>query len=130
MKELLGSDVSVSVPARAGLVRVFRSVVGGVAARLDLSYDQIDDLQIAVGEACATLLEAAAPQGMLSLTIHPDQDGLSLTAAVDAGPDGWPSNLQDSLAGRVLSALMDEAAFEAEDTRLVIRMRKARTDGG
>ena len=130
MKELLGTVVSVSVPARPELVRVLRSVVGGVAARLDLSYDEIDDLRIAVDEACATLLEVGSSEGRLSLELRPAQNGLTMTATAESDGLGWPSDAQGSLAWRVLTALMDEAEFETTEGHLVIRMRKGRPNGG
>lgn len=122
--------MSVSVPARADLVRVLRSVVGGVAARLDLSYDEIDDLRIAVDEACAALLDTASTDALFSLELRPDQDGLTITAAADSDHPTWPPDAGDSLAGRVLTALMDETAFETRPGGLVVRMRKGRPQRG
>jgi anti-sigma regulatory factor (Ser/Thr protein kinase) len=42
------SPVIATVPARAEFVHVLRTVVAAVAARLDLPYDALDDLRMAV----------------------------------------------------------------------------------
>src|SRR5919106_1143695 len=90
--------VSVTVPARPDLIQVLRPVTAGVAARLDLPYDDIGDLRIAGDEACPPL---------------PRSDGL------------WPPPvLEDSMAWRVLSALLDEARFERDGEEAVVRMLK------
>ena len=116
--------VSVTVPARPDLIQVLRSVTAGVAARLDLPYDDIDDLRIAVDEACAQLLRLAGRGSQLTLRLESRLDGLELAATIRS--DGlWPPPvLEDSMAWRVLSALLDEARFERDGEEAVVRMLK------
>lgn len=45
--------VTLSIPCRAEYVGVARLAILGVASRLDFSYDEVEDLRLAVGEACA-----------------------------------------------------------------------------
>jgi serine/threonine-protein kinase RsbW len=124
MKDLLGTVVTVSVPARADMVHVLRSVTAGVAARMDLSYDDIDDLRIAVDEACAQLLLVSAPTGQITLRLSPQQEGLDVTATV-RGEGVWPPpSVEDTLAWRVLSGLVDVAEFSHQDGAMQVRMFK------
>ncbi len=53
------AEVRLSIPADSAYVAVPRSVVGNLAARNDFTVDAIDDLRIAVDEACALLLPQA-----------------------------------------------------------------------
>ena len=53
------ADVSVRVPADSAYVSVLRTMTAGLAARLDFTVDDIEDLRIAVGEACALVLPEA-----------------------------------------------------------------------
>ena len=55
------ADVSLRVPADGAYVSVLRTMTAGLAARLDFTVDDIEDLRIAVGEACALVLPEAVP---------------------------------------------------------------------
>jgi serine/threonine-protein kinase RsbW len=48
--------VEVCVPADPAYLAVIRTTTAGLAARLDLTLDEIEDLRIAVDEACGLLL--------------------------------------------------------------------------
>jgi serine/threonine-protein kinase RsbW len=103
----------VSVPARAGFVHVLRSVAASVAARLDFPYDDIDDLRLAVDEACAQLLTVGSDDSALILRMTPTEEGLELVAAIDVGGVDWPPpGAEESLPWRLMSALADAAGFE------------------
>ncbi|HYH28641.1 MAG TPA: ATP-binding protein [Actinomycetota bacterium] len=130
MKELFGASVSVAVPARPDFVSVLRSVTAGVAARLDYSFDGIDDLRIAVDEACAQLLAAAPHAGELRLRLTPDEGGLEVVASISADGVQWPPpNVEASLAWQILAALADETAFETVDGSPALRLRKDLPNG-
>jgi serine/threonine-protein kinase RsbW len=49
--------VELRVPADPAYLAVVRTAAAGLAARLDLTLDEIEDLRIAVDEACALLLD-------------------------------------------------------------------------
>src|SRR6266699_583394 len=48
--------VTVCMPAEGAYLSVLRTATAGLAARLDFTLDEIEDLRIAVDEACAMLL--------------------------------------------------------------------------
>jgi serine/threonine-protein kinase RsbW len=52
-----GDFVELRVPADPAYLAVVRTAAAGLAARLDLTLDEIEDLRIAVDEACALLLD-------------------------------------------------------------------------
>jgi serine/threonine-protein kinase RsbW len=123
----VSSDIALTVPARSEFVSVLRAVTASVAARLAWPYDAVDDLRLAVDEACAQLL--SLPASELTLTISATEDALDVVVATDADPGGWPPpGAEESLAWRVVSALTDEAGFDRSDGGPVVRMRK-RTGG-
>lgn len=125
MKELFGSDVVVSVPARPDFVHVLRSVTASVAARINLPYDDIDDLRLAVDEASAQLLVVASEGSALTLRIIPTEDFLELVVAINATRVDWPPpEAEESLAWRLMSALADEARFERSDHGPALRLTK------
>ena len=54
-----GDVVELRLPADAAYLSVLRTATAGLAARLDFTLDEIEDLRIAVDEACAMLLPDA-----------------------------------------------------------------------
>ena len=125
------SDISVSVPARPDFVHILRSVVAGAAARADFTYDEIDDVRLAVDEACAQLLSDAAAT-ILTLTVRiTSPDGLEVVASIDASSRGWPPpGAERSLGWQVLSALADDARYEQADGNPAVRIVKRRHPAG
>lgn len=92
------SDViSLTIPARARYTGVATLVLGGIGSRLDLSYQRMDDLQLAV----LSVLEAGQADEV-TLEVEAVDDGLS----VSLGPLAAGSASDASLA-RVLHALVD-----------------------
>ena len=59
-------DVSLRVPADGAYVSVLRTMTAGLAARLDFTVDDIEDLRIAIGEACALVLPQAQSRAATS----------------------------------------------------------------
>ena len=61
-------DVELRIPADSAFLSVLRTATAGLAARLDFTLDDIEDLRIAVDEACAIVLPQARPESDLSCT--------------------------------------------------------------
>lgn len=131
MESPSSSPIVLEVPSRPDHVHVVRSVVASVAARLDMPLDAIEDLKIAINEACAHLLETS--QGTtLRFTFRTWPGGLEIAAAVDDPDVVWPPDgFESSLTWLVLTALTDDASFE-RDGETILRFTKRapeRTDG-
>ncbi|MEU4394485.1 anti-sigma regulatory factor [Kribbella sp. NPDC023855] len=118
------AEVRLSIPADSAYIAVPRSVVGNLAARNDFTVDAIDDLRIAVDEACALLLPQAS-DGVLDLVfeIAPPQLTVSTTATV---PNGWKPDT-GSFGWTVLTALVESAAAETVEGRLTITVSATAT---
>jgi serine/threonine-protein kinase RsbW len=115
--------VRIEVPARAGFLHVIRTVVGNVAAKHDLTIDAIEDLRIAVDEACAQLL--AAHGSTLTVAIVPSDDGIETVCSTDAEVAAWPPDgIQHSLAVQVLRGLADSVEWELTGSGPVVRVGK------
>lgn len=121
----------VSVPPRPEFAHVLRTVAAGVAARMDLPVDDLDDLRIAIDEACAYLLDLGGPTTAIALRLAPSGVGLeALVSAVDGPTTAWPPrDLERSLAWLVLSGLSDEVDFLLDEGRPAIRIRKGTARG-
>ena len=117
--------VTLRVPAAGAYLSVLRTATAGLAARLDFTLDEIEDLRIAVDEACAMLLADAVPGGDVECTVELEADSIRVTVAVMTLDGTEPS--RDTFAWQVLSALAGEvdSAVDA-DRRVSIALVKRR----
>jgi serine/threonine-protein kinase RsbW len=103
---------------------VLRTAIAGVAARCDFNVDEIEDLRIAVDEACGLLLHDAAPGAMLSCHFAARAD--SLVAAVSAEVETPRTPDPTSFGWLVLSALAGSVRAELDGNVLTILLSRPR----
>jgi len=117
--------ITVSVPPETGSVQVLRAVTASVAARMNMAYDGIEDLRLALDEACAWLLALAEEATSMTLRLRPMEDSLEAVVSTDAAGGAWPPlDLEQSLSWKVLSALVDIVSLDAEASGPSIRLIK------
>jgi serine/threonine-protein kinase RsbW len=117
--------VGVSMPAEGAYLSVLRTATAGLAARLDFTLDEIEDLRIAVDEACAMLLGQAIPGTNLECGFDLDTDMMTITVSVAAAQPRLPA--RDTFSWMVLSALAGsvDSMIRPQD-RVAIVLRKRR----
>jgi serine/threonine-protein kinase RsbW len=98
--------VELRVPADPAYLAVIRTTTAGLAARLDLTLDEIEDLRIAVDEACGLLLgRRDHDQDILAATFRILPDSLEVVVrgpATDLPDDSsYAWALLRALAGEV-----------------------------
>lgn len=128
-------DVELRVRAVPEALVTVRTVAGDLAARAEFPLDTVDDLRLAVDEACTCLADLARPDTRLTVTFTVDDDRIVLTTSVSTT---GPTRLQtDTFAWRVLSTLADEVGVLAaapsapgEPHRLALRMTMYRPTMG
>lgn len=125
-----GADqVTVRMPADGAYLSVLRTATAGLAARLDFTLDDIEDMRIAVDEACAMLLSQAIPGSNLECSFALSADDMTITVSVPCLNPRPPSS--DTFAWTVLSALAGTVEAQAgPGDRLAIVMRKSRPNPG
>ncbi len=112
----MDARVSLVVPASPDYIPVVRLVVTGAAAILDVPYDMVEDIRLAITESCNHLLSLAVPAGELRLTLDPGAEGLRVAVSIDAAVDELPPPEDgESLAWTILSVLADDAREELID---------------
>jgi len=105
-------EVELRLPAESAYVSVLRMTTAGLAARLDFTLDDIEDLRMAVGEACALVLELADPGGDMYATFDL-RDG-SIRVAVSADSSNADTPDEDSFGWQVLTALTSDVLTSRE----------------
>src|SRR3954469_13244882 len=121
-----GRDVvTLKLPAAGAYLSVLRTATASLASRLDFTIDDIEDLRIAVDEACAMLLTQAVPGADLECSFELTGEPIAVSVAV-LTPDGQEPS-RDPFAWTVLTALAGEvdSSVDAEN-RVALSLRKRR----
>jgi len=127
MTEQSADVVLLAVPASGAWLGVLRTATASLASRLQFTLDEIEDLRIAVDEACAILLALASLDAVLSCRFTVTSHALTVDASVptdNAVGVRLPSG--ESFAWQVLSALADEVSATVDGHQASIRLTKRR----
>jgi hypothetical protein len=123
-----GERIELVTPTGRAWEPVIRMILGGIADRLDLGFDELDDLQLAVER----LLAEGDPHDPVTLSfelvgrgvrarVGPLRDA-ALAEALQ-GPDPGPGELS---LPRILSTVVDSYGVEeVRDGHLIVRLEKA-----
>jgi hypothetical protein len=119
--------IALETPIERGWEPVFRLVLGGVADRLDLGFEDLDDIQLAVER----LLAEAGAQTTVNLSFEILPEGLRTrigplheSAIADAlqGPEARPGELT---LRRILETVVDSFGVESiDDGEIVVVLNK------
>ena len=105
-------DVELRLPAESAYVAVLRMTTAGLAARLDFTLDDIEDLRMAVGEACALVLDQADPGGDLHATFDLTDGSIRVSVSADSSQGADPD--RESFGWQVLTALTSDVVTSHE----------------
>jgi serine/threonine-protein kinase RsbW len=122
--EQLSSDlVELRIPSRAEWVALARLAVAAVANRLRFSIEDIEDIKLAVAEACTAVIQHDRHGEFIDLTCETSSDGLRVRVR-DAGRQSLPldngrtMDLDEArIAGLgvfLIRTLMDEVAYDVD----------------
>jgi serine/threonine-protein kinase RsbW len=118
--------VEIRLPADSAYLSVLRTATAGLAARLDFTLDEIEDLRIAVDEACAMLLPQALAAAHLVCRFELSDETLEVTVTIPTRDGQLPE--RDTFSWTVLTALAGEVDAGRDAERQVwIRLRKRRS---
>ncbi|MEW2440914.1 ATP-binding protein [Micromonospora marina] len=120
--------VHLTVPADGGYLGVLRTATAGLAARLQFALDEIEDLRIAVDEACAMLLAIATRDAELECRFAVTEDALTVEVTVPT-VRGATLPSESSFAWKVLTALTTGANAQASGGRATISLLTRRAGG-
>ena len=125
------ADVELRLPADGAYASVLRTTTAGLAARLDFTIDDIEDLRIAASEASALVLPEADDGTDLLCRFWLDPGELVLSLTVSSSNPSAPD--EDGFAWQVLSTLASEVTSDVGadsfTLRLTMRPESAATSG-
>jgi len=123
---LSADSITLSIPHAKPFHGVARLVVGGLAARLELSYEHLEDLQLALESVLESEGHVEGDEVTVRLVVGPD------SVVMEIGPLD-PAALRESLdddAGdsislaRLLSTLVEEVSLEEREGGHRLRLEK------
>lgn len=140
--------VSLTIPAKAEFIDIVRLALYGLANKTGFSYEEIEDMKVAVSEACnnAVLHAYESNQnGLIEVAFEIEQDSLSIRVR-DSGcsfqyekSDNKPfalhnKPLSEAVAGGlgiyVMKALMDSVEIRTDwGTEVILTKRMGRKEG-
>ncbi|HYM70908.1 MAG TPA: ATP-binding protein [bacterium] len=131
--------VEVTIPARAEFVSVVRLTTAAVAARQGLMYDEIEDLKIAVSEACTSLITAGVAPGSALVVrfalrldaLEVSVDGRGPGIVLDPGASDGDAALDEGRLGVFLmQCLVDEVEARRDVAAGTAGVRLVKRRGG
>jgi hypothetical protein len=106
-------EITLTIPREQPFHEVAHLVLGGVAARLNLTFDSIDDLETALG----AVLERAPENGEVTVKLRLD-DGAIVTSVGRFASDGLREELEGDGEGvtlrRILDTVVDRYELDAD----------------
>jgi serine/threonine-protein kinase RsbW len=117
------TTISLTVPASPSSIAIVRTVAATVAGRLEVPYDTVDDLRIAVAEACNRILTSAPHAAELRLDVEWDEASLVATVSTAVSPGDQPPEHATAWEWRIIEGLTDHASEALTDGRLAIELR-------
>jgi serine/threonine-protein kinase RsbW len=129
------AEVELNIPSRPEYVGVARLVILGVASRMRFSYDEVEDIRLAVGEACTRSIDRLNGSGSDEYTINLrcliDANRLTIevrSPLVPVAPKEPPPSPEavfegGDLSGVLIRILMDEVDTEERPDEGVYQLR-------
>ncbi len=123
-------EVRLTMPASPDLLRVARLAAAGLAGQMGLSFDQVEDVKIAVDELCFALVRGHKAGGTLTLTFRLGDDleieGVGNFNGLAPSPTPPEPELSE-LSALILGAVVDEHDLSITDGQPRFRLLKRRT---
>jgi len=114
------ADVELRLPAEGAYASVLRTTTAALAARLDFTVEDIEDLRMAVAEATAMVLEVADEGTDLVSRFELEPGRMTVTMSVGAQSPDEPD--YDSFGWQVLTTLSTRAEADSDAGRFTVSM--------
>lgn len=118
-------EVRLAVPATPEFLRLARVTASGLASRLGFTYDEVEDLRLAIDELCFVLI-GRGRDGTVDLRYAIAAEALEVEG-VGSFKDDETDPMLAAFSRQILGALVDEySVYRNEDGRASFRLLKRR----
>ncbi len=122
----IDDEVRLVVPAMPEYLRLARVTAAGLASRLGFSFDEVEDLRLAIDELCFGLTGSEGRDGTVSIRYVLSSDQLLVEGTGTFSTDARSS--LSELSEVILDALVDEHHLGEGDDGPTFRLVKRRRD--
>ena len=119
--------IELTLPADPNLMLVTRLTAAGVIAKAGITVDRMDELKMAVEEACGCMIDQPDAPARIALRFACDGGHLDIRvlALDDEAHAGTLTEDELEVMRCILDALVDEVAFDVRDGRIASVCMKA-----
>jgi serine/threonine-protein kinase RsbW len=122
-----GEEVRLTMPATPQLLRVARLTAAALASRLGFSFDEIEDVKIAVDELCFALVGSKGRDGNLTIVYRLREKHLEISGEGSFAADGREQTpVLGELSAQILAAVVDEHDVSGDGDTMWFRLVKRR----
>jgi hypothetical protein len=119
VQQTMHDEIRLVLPADPDYGRVARVAASGLAARLGLSWPEVEDLQIAVDESLIVLLHPEGSGGEVTFTFLVEADRLVIDAVTTAGAHQfWVDQAARSRFEQIVGPMLDEHEIDEAGNRV------------
>ncbi len=115
-------QIRLIIPGKPDFLRLARLAAADAGSRAGLTFDEIEDLRIAVDELCHSVMRADG-SGTVELVFEMDDEGLivgGVGPSIEPGSESKPSELSRT----IVAAVVDEHDLDRDGDALHFRLVK------
>lgn len=124
-----GDEIILTLPAAPEFVRVARLTGAGLATRVGMGYDEVEDLRIAIGEACSLLIGSGQRAGTLTLSFTLATESITVTTVGLLAGDAPGNDGDTELSDQILAAVVNEHGVELATDTVWVTKRHSTAEG-
>ena len=122
--------VSISIPASPQFLGVLRLVAAGLAARLEFTLEDIEDLKIAVDELSAYITGSQGRDGTLDVRFTIDQNRIEIDGRAALSPGHKVRTDLTEFSQMILETVADSASLQQLDGVPAFKLVKSKKESG
>lgn len=122
----MSDTITMTIPAVRSYLRLPRVAIAGIATRSGFSFDEVEDLRLAIGEVCLVLLDGADGDGELVITFDVGERG-SMTVDVTGTEAPAGNRAESKMSDRLIAAAVG-SVNRSEDGRSITFRKVADED--
>ncbi|ACT00517.1 ATP-binding protein [Paenibacillus sp. JDR-2] len=135
--------IRLQIPSHADYIDIVRVCLYGIASKLNFSYEDIEDMKVAVSEACTNAVLHGGSEreegSLIDITFQPSEAGITIIVKNDGPPFEHSETGTDSpplqgieiselpvggLGIYLMEALMDEVSVQSTDSSTEVILTK------